>query len=158
MLVAEVEKERREKRKSSRSFGIRPGRVLASVILICALGLILTGRYHAIDRMGYEKAALKTRLEELERDRQALSLEIARLESLSRIEGLATGQLGMVRPARTASLRPIVAESIEGPDETTGVEVLSFTSAHSDPGDNWWDTNQWLERLFSRAARAGSRP
>lgn len=159
MLVANAHSGHVARRHESRSLrGIRPGRVLASVVLICLLALVLTGRYHAIDRMGYNKARLESRLLELERDRQALSLKIAQMESLARVEGVATGELGMSRPVRIASLTPSVADSAADPEDNR-FEVLSFSPAgNSGEALDWPNAGQWFERLFRQVARAGSRP
>ncbi len=129
-------------------------RFIACVALVCLLSLLLTARYHAIDRMGYHKAALQQELRSLERQHQALSLEVARLSSLERVEAVALTELGMVRATETLQLGRPPAALGQADDEVSWAALAAGDSA-----SRWWlDPDTWLLQLFSRVARAESRP
>ncbi len=129
-------------------------RLIACVALICLLSLLLTSRYHAIDRMGYQKAALQQELRNLERQHQALSLEVARLSSLERVEALALTELGMVRATETLQLGRPPAALGQVEDDVSWAALAAGDSASP-----WWlEPDTWLLQLFARVARAESRP
>ncbi len=142
----------RDKGRGSR----RAARLLGCLALIFFLALFLTGRYHAIDRLGYEKAAMARELRMLEREHQALTLVAARLQSMERVNEVATGHLGMVRTAASVELGPL-AEPVVTADEGEYV-ILAFANDHaSDLGHDptlWGDLGAWFSRLFFGVARA----
>lgn len=144
---------RKSRSGTSRASAVR---FMGCVTLVFFLSLLLTARYHTIDRLGYEKAALERQVRELERQHQALSLEIARKSSLERIEAVALSDLGMVRSTAAVEIGPAAAPAA-GVEEDR-IAVLVFGTAAS-PEIPWWqDIDSWLARIFSRVARAESRP
>jgi cell division protein FtsL len=72
------------------------GILILAVCVLLALSLVALPATTAA--LGYEIVRLRQQLEALERDRALLELEIARLESLERIEQTARDRLGMREP------------------------------------------------------------
>lgn len=71
---------------------------LFMAVMIAIAAMFITVRSEAIIRAGYELVQLKAQAAKMERENEALRLEIARLKSPQRIQHIATSRLGMVVP------------------------------------------------------------
>lgn len=86
---------------------LRPNRViLPLLIFILGLALFMAWRQTTIVRVGYEIDRLKAQVALARAERDRLQLEVTRLESLDRIEKVATERLGMVRPVQARAYVP----------------------------------------------------
>src|SRR5512143_3744282 len=74
-------------------------RVLMPLLVIAGLLLYVGGKV-TIMRLGYRIEALEHEKQELERANRSLRIEASSLASPARIEEIATGKLGMVRPPK----------------------------------------------------------
>jgi len=87
---------------------LRPNRViLPLLIFILGLALFMAWRQTTIVRVGYEIDRLKNQVALARAERDRLQLEVTRLESLDRIEKVATERLGMVRPLQARAYVPV---------------------------------------------------
>lgn len=71
---------------------------LLMAVMIAIAAMFITVRSEAIIRAGYDLVQLKAQAAKMEKENEALKLEIARLKSPQRIQHIATNQLGMVVP------------------------------------------------------------
>ena len=76
-----------------------------SCFLLC---LTVVAQYSRITSLHYELSSVESRLRQLDEERRKLELEAASLASLSRIETMARGELGMREP-EGAQLRLLTA-------------------------------------------------
>lgn len=77
------------------------------LLVLMAVGLcILTlYRYSAIARMGYEVNQLNQELRRLEQENGRLRLEVAQLDSVTRVETVARREIGLGEPTETKLVR-----------------------------------------------------
>ncbi len=68
------------------------------VLLIFALGILISIFYSLILITGYQITRMQKELAELEIQTRGLAEEVSRLSSLERVEAVATTRLGMVKP------------------------------------------------------------
>ncbi len=85
---------RRQRVASSHPYGL----TVACALVLVALALLISARYAAIADKGYELAAARARLAELESTNQYLKLQVARLSDPKRLEQIARARLGLVHP------------------------------------------------------------
>ena len=71
---------------------------VVSAILIGMLALFVTWGSSSIVKSGYELVQARASLTKLEKQNELLRMEMARLKSPQRIQNIAVGQLGMVKP------------------------------------------------------------
>jgi cell division protein FtsL len=74
-------------------------RVAIVLLIVAALILYVAGKV-SIVRLGYDIDALEREKKELERANSSLRIEASSLSSPARIEEIATGKMGMVRPPK----------------------------------------------------------
>lgn len=105
-------RERPRKVRKVRRFKSASKFVYASVLLLAFLTfLLLTTRYAQITATGYEIVNVKKQLKALEAENQNLEMKIAQLQSLERIEAVAIGKLGMIKPDSTEGVQFVAVES-----------------------------------------------
>lgn len=68
------------------------------VALVAITAMFVTIRSETIIRAGYQLVQTKAQVAKMEKENEALRLEIAKLKSPQRIQNIATSQLGMVVP------------------------------------------------------------
>lgn len=68
-------------------------------MMVLVLALVYVGQRTYLMTLSYRFDAIERQLSEAMREQRFLELEIARAQSLDRVEQLATAKLGMVRPA-----------------------------------------------------------
>lgn len=68
------------------------------VALVAVAAMFVTVRSESIIRAGYQLVQTKAQVAKMEKENEALRLEIAKLKSPQRIQHIATSQLGMVLP------------------------------------------------------------
>jgi len=73
---------------------------LADFASVSVLLFVYLGQYAALVRTQYQIVALKDQQHKLDQERSDLLLQVQELTSLERVEGVATGRLGMTPPAR----------------------------------------------------------
>lgn len=73
---------------------------LASALLVGLLAMFVTWGSSAIVKAGYDLVQARACLTKVEKENELLRLEMARLKSPQRIQGIAAGQLGMVKPQK----------------------------------------------------------
>ncbi len=84
----------------------------ASIVLVAfAMFLLLTTKYAQIAATGYEIVDMKKQIKTMENNNQALEMKIDQLQSLGRIESVATQKLGMVKPDMTAGDQFVAVET-----------------------------------------------
>lgn len=71
---------------------------LQLIFLVVAMAMLITVHSEAIVRAGYDLVEMKAQAAKLERENEAMKLEIAKLKSPQRIQQIATRDLGMVVP------------------------------------------------------------
>lgn len=74
---------------------------LQLIFLVVAMAMLVTVHSEAIVRAGYDLVETKAQAAKLERENEAMKLEIAKLKSPQRIQQIATRELGMVVPQNT---------------------------------------------------------
>jgi cell division protein FtsL len=74
------------------------GKCLITVLLVAAVAVVVTVRSESIIRSGYELVQMKSQSLSLQKENELLRLDIAKLKSPQRIQGIATVELGMVIP------------------------------------------------------------
>lgn len=72
---------------------------LVLVVMLSLMAMIMTVQSEFIVRSGYELVAMKMQVASMERENEALHLDVAKLKSPERIERIATEQLGMFLPS-----------------------------------------------------------
>ena len=92
---------------------------LQLIFLVVAMAMLITVHSEAIVRAGYDLVEMKAQAAKLERENEAMKLEIAKLKSPQRIQQIATRELGMVMPqnayyatstAKSAGQTPAIAD------------------------------------------------
>ncbi|KNZ70478.1 septum formation initiator [Thermincola ferriacetica] len=73
--------------------------------------LLLATKYAQIAATGYKIVEMKKQIKAMELQNQALEMKIAQLQSLERIEAVATEKLGMVKPDTSAGVQFVAVES-----------------------------------------------
>lgn len=71
---------------------------LISAVLVGLLAMFVTWGSSAIVKAGYELVQARACLTKLEKQNELLRLEMAQMKSPQRIQSIATGQLGMIKP------------------------------------------------------------
>lgn len=71
---------------------------LVTVTLLIAIAIVATMRSEAIVRNGYNLVQMKSQMLSLQKENELLKLDIAKLKSPQRIQGIASTELGMVMP------------------------------------------------------------
>ncbi len=71
---------------------------LLLVVLCSLMAIIMTVQSEFLVRSGYELVEIKMQVATLEKENEALHLDVAKLKSPGRIEHIATSQLGMILP------------------------------------------------------------
>ena len=69
------------------------------VVALSLMAIIMTVQSEIVVRSGYELVEMKTQVAAMEKENEALHLDVAKLKSPGRIEHIATGQLGMILPS-----------------------------------------------------------
>jgi cell division protein FtsL len=69
------------------------------VTVLALMAVILTVQSEFVVRSGYELVKVKTQVASLEKENEVLHLDVAKLKSPTRIEHIATKELGMVLPS-----------------------------------------------------------
>lgn len=72
---------------------------LLLVVALSLMAIIMTVQSELLVRSGYELVDIKMQAAAMEKENEALHLDVAKLKSPGRIEHIATGQLGMILPA-----------------------------------------------------------
>ena len=76
-------------------------RCLQIILLVAAVAMIVTIHSAISVRAGYDLVDMKAQAAKLEKENELLRLDVARLKSPERIQGIATRELGMVMPQNT---------------------------------------------------------
>ena len=89
--------------KVERCQPVKPRRCLrteciVSALLVGSLAMFVTWGSSSIVKAGYELVQARACLTKLEKQNELLRLEMARLKSPQRIQEIAVGQLGMIKP------------------------------------------------------------
>jgi len=71
---------------------------LASAVIVGLLAMFVTWGSSAIVKSGYELVQARACLSKMEKQNELLRLEMAQLKSPQRIQNIAVGQLGMMKP------------------------------------------------------------
>lgn len=71
---------------------------IVSALLVGMLAMFVTWGSSSIVKAGYELVQARASLTKLEKQNELLRMEMARLKSPQRIQEIATGQLGMIKP------------------------------------------------------------
>lgn len=86
--------------RKRRKLKLKPAFVVASsLVLVFFLGLLLASQYARIATTGYDIVYMKKELAELKTDNERLHSQYNELQSLERVEKIATTKLGMVPPS-----------------------------------------------------------
>jgi cell division protein FtsL len=72
---------------------------LLLVVVLSLMAIIMTVQSELLVRSGYELVEIKMQVASMEKENEALHLDVAKLKSPGRIEHIATGQMGMILPA-----------------------------------------------------------
>lgn len=73
--------------------------ILLTVAIILAFALLYVWQHIQVIRMGYRVEQLNSELSDLMQEEKELTLRIAQLKSLARIEGIARRRFGMAEPS-----------------------------------------------------------
>lgn len=89
--------------KTERCSLVKPRRCLrtecvVSAVIIGLLAMFVTWGSSSIVRAGYDLVQARASLSKVEKQNEILRLEMARLKSPQRIQAIAIGQLGMIKP------------------------------------------------------------
>lgn len=130
--------------------------LLLSLVALVTVWLVATGigqRVRAIE-LEYEIQEMNERLNQLQKEEQQLQLEIARLQSLARVERLARSRLGMVEPG---SSRVVVLKDLAVPDRSLGQPDAGVRVAVTQGKRLWAAVFRWMGALLPAfdAAEAG---
>lgn len=121
--VADYGRKTRKKIKTTRKYKKNP-KVLLILFIIAAflMGLFLASKYAQLAISGYEIGKMKDSLSKLQMQNEQLTLEVAKLQSLDRIEKIAVEKLGMGKPE---GIQYVAVEPITGSPsrEEAGREV-----------------------------------
>jgi cell division protein FtsB len=71
---------------------------LASAVIVGLLAMFVTWGSSAIVKSGYELVQARACLSKMEKQNELLRLEMAQLKAPQRIQNIAVGQLGMMKP------------------------------------------------------------
>jgi|SRR5690625_3752036 len=86
-----------KKRRFSVLFGVH-GMIIAIALVVLACALMYVGQRTHLMTLSYQLDQLQDELKIAQREQAFLQLQIVEARSLERVEQLATGRLGMVRP------------------------------------------------------------
>lgn len=109
---------------------------LLLVVVLSLMAIIITVQSELLVRSGYELVETKMQVASMEKENEALHLDVAKLKSPGRIEYIATGQLGMILPAvvyhAKASITRTANETVTAaaPNSKT-IPALSMKSAEA---------------------------
>lgn len=113
IITAQENASQRAKAQRSRWVGF-----VCLVVVATVLSLTLVSRHAALVAKGYELVKLQAEAAQLEKDNEALRLEIARLKSPQRITDIAVHRLGMVQPHKVyyaAAVPPVTVPPAYAP-------------------------------------------
>jgi len=136
--AAPAERQRPAKRPVSRKRKKENVALLLTVIMVgFILGLVAAYRYAMLAQTGYRLDQLQKQLALAEAENQQLQMQVNQLQSLQRIEQIATTKLGMVRPegaqmvAVTVPAQAEPAPATPVPDHASPVASAAQTIQHS---------------------------
>lgn len=85
--------------RKRKKFKLKPAFVIScTVAIVFALGVLLAAQYAKIATTGYKIVSMKKSLAELQLENEHLQSQYNQLQSLDRVEKIATTKLGMVAP------------------------------------------------------------
>ncbi|MDQ7793951.1 MAG: hypothetical protein RDU89_05995 [bacterium] len=132
--------------------------VLLAGVLLAAAGWVALQA--AITTAGQQLVQARTELAGAVRTGEELRLELAVLRSVERVEAVATGQLGFLRPpaVRVVPAAGGTGVPVEAPLRTVTLPVGEGTGAvaHEQPSPYLGAWDQFLRWLAGRTAEAGS--
>jgi len=103
VLAVEQAKERGPSERAARARRIKKNKEIVEnlllLVLVVFVALVITSRHATVAHLGYSIVSAREELRVLQAESQRLELEVARLQSLERIESAAVTRLGMVKPA-----------------------------------------------------------
>ncbi|MEW6243076.1 MAG: cell division protein FtsL [Bacillota bacterium] len=103
VLAVEQAKDRSPSERAARARRIKRNKEIVEnmllLVLVVFVALVITSRHATIAHLGYSIVSAREELRMLQAESQRLELEVARLQSLQRIESAAVTRLGMVKPA-----------------------------------------------------------
>lgn len=104
---------------------------LQIMFLVIAAVMLITVHSEAIIHSGYDLVQMKAQAAQLEKENEALKLDIAKLKSPQRIQQIATSELGMVQPqnAYYASAAAPAAAAAKRQPQSAGMLELSKAEA-----------------------------
>jgi len=110
------------------------GVYIAVVLAAFLLGIFFTARYAQVAMQGYRINQLKERLAAVQAENQRLEMEANRLMSLDRIEKIAMGELGMVKPegVQFVAVEDLNRKSGETEPAGEAVQTASFNEKDRD--------------------------
>ncbi len=94
---------------------------LVSAVLVGLLAMFVTWGSSAIVKAGYELVQVRACLTKMEKQNELLRLEMAQMKSPQRIQNIATGQLGMIKP------RSVYVAAKNSPGNKPSPDVASET-------------------------------
>jgi cell division protein FtsL len=104
-----------------------------TVILVALFAGYFTVQSEAIIRSGYELVQIKAQLAKIDRENEALRLDIAKLKAPQRIQKIAINELGMVVPQNmyyiTASANKPTAQAQPQQEKTVAGQVADYLKA-----------------------------
>lgn len=113
-------------------------RCLQLIGLVVAVAMLIAVHSEAIIRSGYDLVEMKAQAAKLEKENEALRLDIAKLKSPQRIQQIATGELGMVLPQNayyaTATTKNAKQEVAEGKKAGAPVGMLKINKVEASSG------------------------
>ncbi len=104
-------------------------RCLGIVFLLIFMAVAITIQSEWIVRSGYDLVEMKKQVVRLEKENEEMHLAIAKLRAPSRIERIATSQLGLVQPASVYYAAAGAATTTETGKEKTDHSLLGFVKA-----------------------------
>lgn len=131
--------DKKERCSSPRSHGCLRTECLVSSVLVGLLALFVTWGSSAIVNAGYELVQARACLTKLEKQNELLRLDMTQLKSPQRIQGIAEGELGMMKPqtvymvakAQTGN-KPVQDEKPEASSgQSAGLFGKALAEAHS---------------------------
>lgn len=93
---------------------------VVSAVIVGLLAMFVTWGSSAIVRAGYDLVQARASLSKVEKQNEILRLEMAQLKSPQRIQAIAMGQLGMIKPKavyivakQSPNNKPVHGEAVE---------------------------------------------
>ena len=110
---------------------------IVSALLVGMLAMFVTWGSSTIVKAGYELVQSRASLTKLEKQNELLRLEMARLKSPQRIQEIAVGQLGMIKPqsvyVAANEIKPArtIKEGLKEPVATRGTVIFGNAKAEA---------------------------